>query len=76
MNLCSRGNTVLVKPNIASPDGFSSTNPAVTWPVLVIDVDGTLLDTKADLTPFTREVLNRYLDTGGPGIPDLSTFQL
>lgn len=33
MNLCSRGNTVLVKPNIASPDGFSSTNPAVTWAV-------------------------------------------
>ena len=46
------------------------------FPVLLIDVDGTLLDTKADLTPFTREVLNRYLDTGGPGIPDLSTFQL
>jgi uncharacterized protein (DUF362 family) len=31
--LCRRGDKVLVNPNIASPDGYSSTNPSVTWAV-------------------------------------------
>jgi len=30
---CSKGNKVLVKPNISSPDGFECANPSVTWAV-------------------------------------------
>lgn len=30
---CREGDKVLLKPNIASPDGYSSTNPSVTWAV-------------------------------------------
>jgi len=35
-NFCSKGHKVLVKPNIASPNGFESTNPAVTYAVAKI----------------------------------------
>lgn len=35
------------------------------FPVLVTDVDGTLLNTRGELTPSTREVVARYLDLGG-----------
>jgi hypothetical protein len=35
------------------------------FPVLVTDVDGTLLNTRGELTPPTRKVLARYLDLGG-----------
>lgn len=32
-SFCSKNSTVLVKPNISSPDGFECTNPSVTWAV-------------------------------------------
>ena len=35
------------------------------FPVMVTDVDGTLLNSKGELSPFTRKTLGQYIDWGG-----------